>query len=895
MPNENGDPNVFVRRRLPAAKPASAQLPTQLFAEFGALPALPAAPTQLHSPGGTAVTAYDCFTPQPSHRGVDHYRGLVPPAPLAELGRGHLPDVRLYSGTAASSARGGGTLRDQLLGRVQPLLDAVHRLHAAGIEETGISLPRIVVVGEQSSGKSSLLEALIGYDILPTGSGTVTRRPLYLRLVSTQTGSRDGSPASDASGGSRGSMAAEAEPRARVGENASALQPVASLAELKATILAMTNAVAGVNAGISPAPLYVELAGPRCPELTLVDLPGLVKNPLPGSDQPADIEARTLELVQLYGASPMSILIAVVPATIDPATSDAIRACRRLDPTGERTLGVLTKLDLLDGSGNSAADVLATNPFRFGLGVVGTRNRSAADMVGGVTVAAARAREDAYFETHSEYSQLPRDQLGAGALATRLGQTLAARVAAAVPAIWRALDERSAELNDALAQLASPGRPSPDARRRPTDESGGIDGAAARAAVSERVAAFAAHFNDALLGRACTALSLRRQPPARSDVGLATVLRAFHALGERVNCDHRIGDALADDEIEQTLAGSHGASVPGFDSFDAFQALVMRQHALLRAPALRCVEEVSEHLRGTLVAQALAAAGAQAYPGLAEALTAAAKGALADATSDARRAVHQLVDQLGFVYTNDSAYSAQALAAELQSLPTSGGGGSILCVLLGDPATRMTARRVAQMRAKLVAYDSLVRAQLSDAVPRCVGWHLMHRLQATLMPELQRRVVDGRTASQLDDLLQEHEHISRFKAGVVRELAIIEEAAATLRALDIPRPPAEPLSTPLSRRAMQSAARARRDTAGASRLGSPLSMLTGSAARSPPAAHVDRTGARARASGAGRQGHSEQTPRLSSRLGLAIAAVAGAALAFGAAGMLQLDFYSLGM
>ena len=84
-------------------------------------------------------------------------------------------------------------------------------------------------------------------------------------------------------------------------------------------------------------------------------------------------------------------------------------------------------------------------------------------------------------------------------------------------------------------------------------------------------------------------------------------------------------------------------------------------------------------------------------------------------------------------------YAAQALAAETASGSRGGGGGgssgggggggSILSALLGDPAARMSARRVAQMRAKLVAYDELVRAQLSDAVPRCVGWHLMHRLQ----------------------------------------------------------------------------------------------------------------------------------------------------------------------
>lgn len=76
-------------------------------------------------------------------------------------------------------------------------------------------------------------------------------------------------------------------------------------------------------------------------------------------------------------------------------------------------------------------------------------------------------------------------------------------------------------------------------------------------------------------------------------------------------------------------------------------------------------------------------------------------------------------------------YAAQALAAETATGAGGSGGASsaLLGALLGDATARMTARRVAQMRAKLLAYDALVRGQLSDAVPRCVGWHLMHRLQ----------------------------------------------------------------------------------------------------------------------------------------------------------------------
>ena len=73
---------------------------------------------------------------------------------------------------------------DQLIPLVNKLQDA---LAMADVEEP-IDLPQIVVVGSQSSGKSSVLESLVGRDFLPRGSGIVTRRPLILQLINTREG-----------------------------------------------------------------------------------------------------------------------------------------------------------------------------------------------------------------------------------------------------------------------------------------------------------------------------------------------------------------------------------------------------------------------------------------------------------------------------------------------------------------------------------------------------------------------------------------------------------------------------------------------------------------------------------------------------------------------------------
>ncbi len=52
-------------------------------------------------------------------------------------------------------------------------------------QSSSLNLPSIVVIGSQSSGKSSVLEAIVGHAFLPKGSNTVTRRPIELTLVNT--------------------------------------------------------------------------------------------------------------------------------------------------------------------------------------------------------------------------------------------------------------------------------------------------------------------------------------------------------------------------------------------------------------------------------------------------------------------------------------------------------------------------------------------------------------------------------------------------------------------------------------------------------------------------------------------------------------------------------------
>jgi GTP-binding protein EngB required for normal cell division len=107
-----------------------------------------------------------------------------------------------------------------------------------------------------------------------------------------------------------------------------------------------------------------KVTSPHVLDLTLIDLPGLMKVPV--GEQPPDIVKQTRQLIEKYTSKESCIILAVTPANIDLATSDALQIAKQMDPKGIRTLGVLTKLDLMD-EGTDASDILKGNVRARGL------------------------------------------------------------------------------------------------------------------------------------------------------------------------------------------------------------------------------------------------------------------------------------------------------------------------------------------------------------------------------------------------------------------------------------------------------------------------------------------------------------------------------------------------
>lgn len=326
------------------------------------------------------------------------------------------------------------------------LLNVVADMRKCGLEGI-ISLPQIVVCGDQSSGKSSVLEALTEIPF-PRNDNLCTR---YATEISIRRGSVD-------------SLMIKIIPDSKRTE-----EEQKKLKDFKQTITdfsklpdIMNLAAAAMGIGTSEGStsraafardvLSVEIEGPCRPQLTVIDIPGLVQSETDGVTK-ADLLV-VEQITDSYIKQPRTINLAVISASSDYACQQIITKVREVDPTGSRTLGVITKPDKLDsGSDSEKAYIkLARNEdVKFALGWHVVKNRSYKDRECSLEV---RNATEAEFFDESNFCVLPQEHLGIDNLRLRLGDLLYAHLRREIPNLRKDLD---AALDEAKASLLSLG------------------------------------------------------------------------------------------------------------------------------------------------------------------------------------------------------------------------------------------------------------------------------------------------------------------------------------------------------------------------------------------------------------------------------------------------------
>uniref|UniRef100_A0A8U8C514 dynamin GTPase n=1 Tax=Geospiza parvula TaxID=87175 RepID=A0A8U8C514_GEOPR len=410
-----------------------------------------------------------------------------------------------------------------------PLVNKLQDAFSSIGQSCHLDLPQIAVVGGQSAGKSSVLENFVGRDFLPRGSGIVTRRPLILQLIFSKT------------------------------EYAEFLhcksKKFTDFDEVRQEIEAETDRVTGTNKGISPVPINLRVYSPHVLNLTLIDLPGITKVPV--GDQPQDIEFQIRDMILQFISRESSLILAVTPANMDLANSDALKMAKEVDPQGLRTIG--NKL----------------LPLRRGY--IGVVNRSQKDIDGKKDIRAALAAERKFFLSHPAYRHMA-ERMGTPHLQRVLNQQLTNHIRESLPSLRSKLQSQLLSLEKEVEEYKN-FRPDDPARKTK--------------ALLQMVQQFGVDFEKRIEGSGDQVDTLELSGGAR-------INRIFHERFpfELVKMEFDEKDLRR--EISYAIKNIHGVRTGLFTPDLAFEAIVKKQVVKLKEPCLKCVDLVIQELINTV-------------------------------------------------------------------------------------------------------------------------------------------------------------------------------------------------------------------------------------------------------------------------------------------------------
>jgi len=474
-----------------------------------------------------------------------------------------------------------------------------------------IKLPRIAVLGTQSSGKSSVLESIVGLDFLPRGDGVVTRRPLELRLCHIPDG--DG-----------------VKPWAIFEERKG--QKFYDFNKVRQTIEDLTEEVCKGEKNIVDVPIILNVYSPTCPDLTLVDLPGITRVPV--GKQPHNIEEITKNMAAKYCSDPMTIILCVIQANNDIAVSDGLKMAKEIDKDGTRTIGVLTKLDIMD-MGTDARKALMGEEVSLKLGYVGVKNRSKQDLMDKIPMKQAIAKEKEFFNNHPVYRKMPPGYVGTDILIQKLTKILFRMIREHLPTIVKAINDHIKIAEEELSLLGQP---------LPIDDVGKLN------LLWNMLSEYCETYKNVLKGK----YDSKRMSYVKDEGGYK-IKACFKDLLSDFTGEYKATAQYTDENINYALTIHEGDSIPGFPSIDAFYYLLKPELEKLREPIMECLIQVFQYLE--MLSTKILEKSFQRFPRIIDDVNDFVTKFLNEERDKAKYIVDSIVDmEISYLFTNDYEY-----------------------------------------------------------------------------------------------------------------------------------------------------------------------------------------------------------------------------------------------
>ena len=632
-----------------------------------------------------------------------------------------------------------------LFKKLRKLINLIDQLRDCGVNEY-IKLPRICSLGTQSSGKSSVLESIVGLDFLPRGDGVVTRRPLELRLCHISHG----------------------EPWAIFEERKGV--KFTDFIKVRETIEALTDEVCKTDKNIVDKPIVLNVYSQTCPDLTLVDLPGVTRVPV--GNQPKNIEQITKDMATRYIEDPLTIILCVIAANSDIATSDGLKLAKEIDTSGSRTLGVLTKLDIMD-AGTDARKALMNEEIYLKLGYVGVKNRSKQDLNNKLSMAETSRKEKEFFKSHPVYKNLPAGHLGTDVLINKLTKIYFKIIRENLPRIIKAINDRVKEAEEELDGLGQP---------MPTDDAGKMS------LLWNMINEYCDIFRNILQGK----YTNRRLSFLEGEGGFKIKI-LYKKLLEEFTGDYKCTKGYTDENINYALTIHEGDSIPGFPSVDAFIYLLRPQLEKLKEPIEECFQNVFQYLdflSGKILEKTFVR-----FPQAVNDLTDLVTNYLLEEKEKTKYLVDSIVDmEINYLFTNDPEYlnnfttfipkQHRHQMSQNNNMPNNNqpnnNNNNQMNNEIKPPQPPVDAKTlfIKEIRNRIEAYFKLIVRNLRDSIPKIMGNYLVKEIEDNMQLKLYNKLYNAR---EMTDLLSEPESVAERRKELNDLIKVMRNAQKVIR------------------------------------------------------------------------------------------------------------------
>ncbi|MBQ6284768.1 MAG: dynamin family GTPase [Bacilli bacterium] len=632
-----------------------------------------------------------------------------------------------------------------LFKKLRKLISLIDQLRDCGVNEY-IKLPRICSLGTQSSGKSSVLESIVGLDFLPRGDGVVTRRPLELRLCHINSG----------------------EPWAIFEERKG--QKFTDFIKVRETIEALTDEICNKNKNIIDKPIVLNVYSQTCPDLTLVDLPGVTRVPI--GDQPKNIEQITKDMARRYAEDPLTIILCVIAANSDIATSDGLMLAKEIDTSGSRTIGVLTKLDIMD-AGTDARKVLLNEEIPLKLGYVGVKNRSKQDLINKLSMAETSRKEREFFKSHPSYKNLPSGLLGTDVLINKLTKIYFRIIRENLPRIIKAINDRVKTADEELQSLGQP---------MPTDDAGKMS------LLWNMINEYCDIFRKVLQGK-CNNKNLS----FLEGEGGFKIKILYKKLLEEFTGTYKATAGYTDENINYALTIHEGDSIPGFPSVDAFIYLLRPQLEKLKDPIEECFQNVFQYLdflSGKILEKTFTR-----FPQAINDMTDLVTNYLIEERDKTKYIIDSIVEmEINYLFTNDFDYlnnfttfipkhqrpmnPNNNTGNNNQSGQAQGSGPNQNNNDYNFKPIDAKNIFINEIRNRIEAYFKLIVRNLRDSIPKIMGNFLVKEIQENMQLKLYNKLYNAR---EITDLLSEPESVAERRKELTELIKVMKNAQKIIR------------------------------------------------------------------------------------------------------------------